>query len=141
MERDSAISHGASAFLMERLMYVSDAYQMAFCRICGQPAVNDAKIKAYKTCRLCGNEDSFGRCTIPYVYKLLIHLLSAIGINLSPELVTSDEYLEQVLSKGSDVEGDISNVREDLDEFDIALQEEQEEMNQPDDEVGEDYYA
>ena len=54
MERDAAISHGASAFLRERLMLVSDAYQTVFCKTCGIFAVNDAATRTYKPCKLCG---------------------------------------------------------------------------------------
>ncbi|CAH6419781.1 DNA-directed RNA polymerase subunit RPB2 [uncultured virus] len=85
MERDAAISHGASSF-----MYVSDAYQTAFCQTCGTFAIYDDTIRLYEPCRLCGDDKNFGRCTIPHAYELLIHLLAAPGINLRLEFVTSD---------------------------------------------------
>lgn len=142
MERDSAIAHGASAFTMERLMYTSDAYQVPLCRICGQFGVNDAKTKRYKPCRLCGNVDTFGRTTIPYVLKLLIHLLAAPGMNLSPETLTSDEYLERLLNKGEHLPSeDISNIREELEEIDMGFVEEQDMLNMQDEqEAREAYY-
>ena len=99
MERDVAIAYGASAFLRERLMGVSDEYQTVFCIVCGTFAVNDQYNNFYKTCPLCGNEDKFGRCSIPYVYKLLMHLVAAPGLNLRPELMTNAEYALKILPK------------------------------------------
>ena len=99
MERDVAIAYGASAFLRERLMGVSDEYQTVFCIVCGNFAVNDQYNNFYKACSLCGNEDKFGRCSIPYVYKLLMHLLAAPGLNLRPELMTNADYALKVLPK------------------------------------------
>lgn len=130
MERDAAISHGASAFLRERLMLVSDGYQTVFCRTCGTFAINDETTKSYKRCRLCG-DDSFGRRTIPYAYKLLIHLLAAPGINLRPEFITSEEYIDKILKRkavDTSVSSDINDIKTSLLEADEALDEEQEEF-------------
>ena len=99
MERDVAIAYGASAFVRERLMGVSDEYQTVWCIVCGTFAVNDQYTNYYKTCSLCGNEDKFGRCSIPYVYKLLMHLVAAPGLNLRPELMTYEDYALKVLPK------------------------------------------
>ena len=99
MERDVAIAYGASAFLRERLMGVSDEYQTVFCLRCGIFAVNDEYNNFYRPCSLCGNEDKFGRCSIPYVYKLLMNLVAAPGLNLRPELMTNAEYALKVLPK------------------------------------------
>jgi DNA-directed RNA polymerase II subunit RPB2 len=99
MERDASISHGASSFIRERLMLVSDVYRTVFCKTCSSFAVNDATTKWYKTCSMCGG-DEFGLCDIPYVYKLLIHYLATPGINLRPEFVNSTEYLQSVLKDG-----------------------------------------
>lgn len=100
MERDAGISHGASSFLRERLMYVSDAYQTVICKNCGTFAVNNdlmnkLSTNPYKPCPLCQHTD-FGRCVIPYTYKLLMHLLGAMGIYLRPEFETSDEYVNRI---------------------------------------------
>ena len=120
MERDAAISHGASSFLRERLMGVSDAYQTAFCKTCGTFAVYDGATQQYKDCRLCGDRN-YGRCTIPYAYKLLVHLLAAPGINLRPEFVTSDEYSEKLFRGDLTIEGasleDIEGQLKDVDEL------------------------
>ena len=93
MERDACISHGASSFLRERLMLVSDCYQTVFCKTCGTFAVNADS--GYRPCIMCKNT-IFGKCTIPYAYKLLIHLLAAPGLNLRPEFATSDELISKI---------------------------------------------
>lgn len=126
MERDAAISHGASSFLRERLMLVSDAYQAIWCKGCGSFAVNDSLSNSYKQCRLCGGT-TFGRCTIPYAYKLLIHLLGAIGINLRPEFLTSEEYIEKVFRKQTAAKITVDDIKGLLEEADYAEEEEPEE--------------
>ena len=122
MERDAAISHGASSFLRERLMLVSDEYKTVFCKTCGTFAVNDPNTNSYRKCSLCKSDQNFGHCTIPYAYKLLIHLLAAPGINLRPELITSDEYSDKILHQKGGITG--SNFE------DIILEEEQDEQEE-----------
>lgn len=111
MEFAATVSHGASSFLMERLMFVSDAYQTAFCRTCGNFAVwnpnqdpnsNIDILKnqgSYLACRMCGDSNNFGRATIPYSYKLLIQLLASANINLRPDFLTFEEYTQKLFSK------------------------------------------
>ncbi len=134
MERDAAISHGASAFLKERLMNASDAYETVLCRTCGSYGVYDSVSRnkyKYRTCQMC-NGTEFGKCTIPYAYKLLQHLLSAIGINLRPNVKTTDEYAEKIVSKihGDDQE-DITGF--DPNDEDENLEDEQEDLEQDND--------
>ena len=131
MERDAAISYGASSFLRERLMLVSDAYQTVFCKTCGTFAVNDPTNNSYKQCRLCGN-NVFGRCTIPYTYKLLIHLLGAIGINLRPEFMTSEEYKERIFRKGAASKSTIDDIKNSLEEADFAEETEEDQFEEED---------
>lgn len=97
MERDAAVSHGASAFTRERLMKTSDGYETVFCKNCGIFAVTNATDGKYLPCKLC-NQSDFGRYMIPYSYKLLIHLLGAMGINLRPEFMTQEEYRQKLFS-------------------------------------------
>jgi DNA-directed RNA polymerase II subunit RPB2 len=82
MERDSLISHGASAMLLDRLMACSDAYRTVWCQTCGTIAISDA-VSQTSMCRKCKDKGNFGNLTIPYVYKLLIHLLNGLGINVT----------------------------------------------------------
>jgi len=79
MERDGAISHGAAAFLRERLMLVSDAYKLPFCKICHTIAVGN--MTTY-SCRRCGTNAKFGVATIPYAFKLLMHFLGGADYNM-----------------------------------------------------------
>lgn len=140
MERDAAISHGASAFLRERLMLVSDGYQTVFCKNCGTFAVNDASTKKYKECRLCRDDKNFGRCTIPYVYKLLIHYLAAIGINLRPEFLTSEEYANKIFRNRGLPGADIGDIFNQLADADAILAEEEDEAAEPEDQDYDDIY-
>ena len=129
MERDAAISHGASSFVRERLMLVSDAYQAIWCKTCGAFAVNDPTSDSYKQCRLCGNS-VFGRCTIPYAYKLLIHLLGAIGINLRPEFLTSEEYVERVFKRTPAIKVSVDDIRQQLEEADFEEEADEQEVEE-----------
>lgn len=141
MERDAAISHGASAFLRERLMLVSDSYQTVFCKVCGTYAVNDPMTEWYKTCKICGNNDQFGKCTIPYAYKLLQHLLGAMGINLRPDFVNSEEYARKIFAQEiGQIKTDISSIDLQLNEADEGLEQEQEEQAEPEAEMETDIF-
>ncbi len=80
MERDAIISHGASAFLRERLCLVSDAYEAVYCSTCGNIAITD---DTTYVCRTCEEEAVFGRCTIPYSFKLLTQLLQGANFQIS----------------------------------------------------------
>lgn len=100
MERDSAISHGASSFLKERLMLTSDAYRAVFCKYCG--AYARMTTQSYE-CRLC-KRTKFGKCTHPYTFKLLIQLLAAIGLNLHPDFLTYEEYADRIFNTRTNVE-------------------------------------
>lgn len=155
MERDVAIAHGASAFLRERLMGVSDEYPAVFCIICGIFAINDQHSDSYKTCISCGNKDQFGTCSIPYVLKLLIQLLAPAGIFLRPEFITNAQYAAKVLPKNKSMgltedeydEKLIDEIEEEEedDDADIQLEEQadddnlQDEYNERDDYEGYDY--
>ena len=81
MERDAAISHGASYFLQDTLCTRSDAYEIPICIECGTIAISNFVDKTFK-CRACGDEARFGKCTIPYAYKLLTNMLGGAGFNL-----------------------------------------------------------
>lgn len=79
MERDCMIAHGASAFLKERLMDVSDKYSIYVCNQCGLLASADTKNKIY-SCKKCNNYGDFSKCYIPYSCKLLFQELQCMSI-------------------------------------------------------------
>jgi DNA-directed RNA polymerase II subunit RPB2 len=79
MERDCMIAHGASAFLKERLMDVSDKYSIYVCNQCGLLASADTKNKMY-SCKKCNNYGDFSKCYIPYSCKLLFQELQCMSI-------------------------------------------------------------
>lgn len=94
-ERDNVISHGASAVLNERMYKSCDPFKTTVCRSCGSMAISDHVRKEY-ACRSCSSacpissggaaegtgEGTFGTCSIPYSFKLLIQTLMAAGIRL-----------------------------------------------------------
>jgi len=98
MERDSIISHGAAAFLQERLCGVSDEYEAVFCKTCGTFASTDITTVKYE-CRKCKTKGNFGRAKIPYAFKYLVHLLAPMGIYLRFDMLTQEEYTVSLTAK------------------------------------------
>jgi DNA-directed RNA polymerase beta subunit len=88
MERDALASHGASEVLRERLCTVSDAYEAVFCKECGTMSIVDFSDGRFE-CRTCEEAD-FGKCTIPYAFKLLSHLLAGAGVKISMDMKEED---------------------------------------------------
>ncbi|KAF2765463.1 beta and beta-prime subunits of DNA dependent RNA-polymerase [Teratosphaeria nubilosa] len=80
MERDCMISHGASAFLKERLLDVSDAFRVHICEICGL-MTPIAKLEAGQIeCRPCKNKTRIAQVVMPYAAKLLFQELAAMNV-------------------------------------------------------------
>ena len=71
MERDTMICHGNSAFLKDRLFYMSDPYAVSVCQKCGLICQND--------CKIC-KSDKLVVVNIPYAAKLLFQELAAMCI-------------------------------------------------------------
>ena len=84
MERDAIISHGAAAFLKDRLFYQSDAYRIHVCKICGLMATGDIKNKRFY-CHKC-QVPNVVQVEIPFATKLLFQELMSIGV--TPRIFT-----------------------------------------------------
>jgi len=84
MERDCIVSHGAAAFLRERLFVVSDKYEVCVCDICGLIAIVD---KGQPKCRRCDNYTRFSLVPLPYGCKLFFQEMMAMGI--APRIMVS----------------------------------------------------
>ncbi|KAI6792805.1 DNA-directed RNA polymerase II subunit [Hortaea werneckii] len=80
MERDCMISHGASAFLKERLLDVSDAFRVHVCEICGLMTPVAKLREGQIECRPCRNKTKIAQIIIPYAAKLLFQELGAMNV-------------------------------------------------------------
>ena len=80
MERDCMISHGASAFLKERLLDVSDAFRVHICEICGLMTPIAKVQQGQFECRPCKNKTKIAQIIIPYAAKLLFQELAAMNV-------------------------------------------------------------
>ena len=79
MERDCMLSHGASNFLQERLMKVSDKFVCYICNKCGMVSVAIPSNHEYE-CNKCNNYLDFSKIYIPYSCKLLFQELQSMSI-------------------------------------------------------------
>jgi len=86
MERDCMIAHGASYFLKERLMDVSDKYSVTVCNECKMICTGNHKDNIYE-CKKCNNYGDFTKIYIPYACKLFLQELMAMSIG--PRFITN----------------------------------------------------
>ena len=86
MERDCMIAHGASYFLKERLMDVSDKYSVIICNECNMFCSGNNKDNIYE-CKKCNNYGDFTKIYIPYACKLFLQELMAMSIG--PRFITN----------------------------------------------------
>tara|TARA_Y100000816_G_scaffold190961_1_gene139149 strand:- start:1115 stop:5230 length:4116 start_codon:yes stop_codon:yes gene_type:complete len=83
MEKDCMNAHGTVSFLKERLLDVSDKFEVFACAHCGNYSVVNTHedIQLYR-CDNCENFNSFRKITIPYAVKLLSQELQGMGMNM-----------------------------------------------------------
>lgn len=79
MERDAIVAHGASAFLKERMLDVSDNFRVFICRQCGLICTANPDKNIFK-CTSCKNNADITQIRIPYAMKLLIQELMTMGV-------------------------------------------------------------
>jgi len=89
----SIITHGAAAFLKERLMDHSDAFRCHVCDTCGMFGVADLKKRTYH-CKYCDAnkcEYTLVQVYLPYACKLLIQEL--MSMNVAPRLLFNSSIM------------------------------------------------
>ena len=86
MERDCLVAHGVSDFLLERLMLVSDAFDVYVCGKCGNfatpPARDTHVLNLRANCRLCESTRHVVKLCVPYACKLLIQELAGMHVGV-----------------------------------------------------------
>jgi DNA-directed RNA polymerase II subunit RPB2 len=87
MERDCAVSHGASNFTKSRLYDASDKYQVHICNKCGLIASYNDEYNLH-LCKTCENRADFSYVEIPYSLKLLFQEL--MTMNIAPRIMTEN---------------------------------------------------
>lgn len=83
MERDCAVSYGASSLLIERFMLASDELLAYTCATCGLFCY---EVAGSPWCQMCQTGDAVVKIRIPYATKLMINELFAMGVMLRFEL-------------------------------------------------------
>lgn len=96
MERDSLISHGASAVLKDRLLDVSDRYKTVVCGRCGLLAVPAPPkprtttrllgVPSQPYCRHCQTSEHVKHTVMPYAFSVLMRDLEAFHVTMRMEL-------------------------------------------------------
>ena len=79
MERDAIVAHGASTFLKERMLDVSDNFRVFICRKCGLIATANPEKNIYK-CTNCKNNADINQVRMPYSMKLLLQELLTMNV-------------------------------------------------------------
>ena len=85
MERDCMISHGSAYFLKERIIDVSDKYNVYICNKCNLIIPGNKEGNIYE-CKKCNNFSNFTKIYIPYACKLLFQELMCMSI--APRMIT-----------------------------------------------------
>ena len=92
MERDTYISHGASAVIFDTLCFRSDLFKAIYCTVCGTYAINDIETNDV-ICRNCNERGQFGTVDQSFVMKYWTAILGGIGIKQTVRLGYVDEQI------------------------------------------------
>nr|QBK87548.1 MAG: DNA-directed RNA polymerase subunit beta [Marseillevirus LCMAC201] len=93
METWCGISHGASSFLIDRLVNNSDGYEMFVCNYCGNTAIATLKTQRFE-CKRCQQNTAISKIRIPYAFKLLLQELQACCIGVWFNVDTKKTLIE-----------------------------------------------
>uniref|UniRef100_A0A6C0BDD9 DNA-directed RNA polymerase n=1 Tax=viral metagenome TaxID=1070528 RepID=A0A6C0BDD9_9ZZZZ len=94
MERDSLISSGGSETLYDRFMEGSDGFVDVFCIYCKN---NSAISNLHRNiCSVCRTSGSLVSVKEPRIYKVFIHQMSAIGLNIKCDFIPTDDFQNDV---------------------------------------------
>ena len=137
MERDGVIAHGCSYFLKESMMTRGDKYKVAVCNQTGTIAIYDKETKSFysplldgpikseligkhdvKTTKVSKFGKQFSIVEVPYSFKLLMHELAAMNVQM--RLITSDN-ISMLKSKASKILFD--DIHKRLNNMDSGVQE------------------
>lgn len=126
MEVDAALAHGATAFINDRLMEVSDGYELVVCLKCGISPNFQAATASFK-CPRCKLND-FGKIKIPFSLTLITRSLLLHNIMFKFNFKTGKKK-----TSIENEEGDI--LAEDEEDEDEDEEEEDEEEEEDYDEI------
>lgn len=82
MESSAIVAHGASEFLVDRLVTASDGFEMYICDDCGNVVTAQLKLKKFH-CQHCDQNIRISKIRTTYAFKLLQQELMSTGINIS----------------------------------------------------------
>ena len=88
MERDCMLAHGAGQFLLDRLLYQSDAYKTFVCGTCGHFSIHNFQ-NGHLRCQGCSSTQAdIQPVVLPYACKLLFQELAAMLVQPRMKLAT-----------------------------------------------------
>jgi len=92
MEATDSVAKGTSITLREKLLTVSDKYEVNVCNMCKMIAFNN-QISNTPYCKGCDNEIDISKVQIPYACKLLFQELMGMGISCKINVKNNDEFI------------------------------------------------
>lgn len=125
MEKNALLGHGATNFLIERMVTMADKYKAPYCRRCGTIAIIHGE-SGQAHCRYCRSkkiETEIVRVKIPYVFKLLTQLMDACNIRIrflfdEVEEIGKKMTPPPIMDQGMEIDGGMFEMSDDKDEDD-----------------------